>query len=52
MCRSGNAGGCVCEGVGGHIADEGAVGFLRVIADLEIAAWSVVGVHAAGRDPC
>ena len=51
MRRNGNAGGCVCVGVGGDIADEGAVGFLGVIADFEIAAWSVVGFHAAGGDP-
>ena len=46
-----NAGGCVGVGVGGDIADEGAVGFLRVITEFEIAAGRVVRFHAAGGDP-
>ena len=51
MCCDGNARGCIGVGVGGDIADVRAVGFLRVVADFEIAAWGVVRFHAAGRDP-
>ena len=47
----GDARGCIGVGVGGDIADVGAVGFLGVIAGFEIAAGGVVGFHAAGRDP-
>ncbi len=51
MRRDGNAGGCVCVGVGGDIGNERAVGFLREIAVFEIAAGGVVCLHAAGRNP-
>ena len=46
-----NAGGCIGVGVGGDVADVRPVGFLRVIAGFEIAAWGVVRLHAAGGDP-
>jgi hypothetical protein len=49
--RDGDAGCCVCVGVGGDVADVGAIGFLGVIAGFEIATRSVVCLHAAGRDP-
>ncbi len=51
MRRDWDAGGCVRVGVGGDIAAKGAVGFLRVIADFEIAAGGVVCLHAASGDP-